>query len=79
MYFMLMSEKQIHNNWQVMLQDPDNPRPEIKDPNEWIAVAKAGEMKVLGATVIIQNTIPAMPNVELSGDPLAGRPTPTQG
>ena len=58
MYYLLMSESQIRNNWQTMLQDPDNPRPDIKDPEEWIALAKTGNLKVLGCTVVIQNSLP---------------------
>lgn len=55
---LLMSERQIRNNWQCLLRDPENPRPDIKDPDEWIALAKSGGMKALGATVVIQNELP---------------------
>lgn len=57
-YYLFMSEALIRNNWQDISCDRNNSRPDIKDVEEWIALAKGGGMKALGATIVIQNTIP---------------------
>lgn len=57
-YCLLMSENLIRSSWQEILHDPDNPRPDIKDVEEWISLAKSGNLKLLyGVTVVIQNTL----------------------
>lgn len=57
MYYVFMAEKFIRANWEWLLLDIDNPRPDIKDPEEWIALAKAGMLKINGCKVVIQNQI----------------------
>ncbi len=61
MFCLFMSENQIRDNWETLRQDPDNPRPDIHDPEEWIARAKAGELVVLGARVAIHNGAARLP------------------
>lgn len=58
MFYCFISEATIRHNWDAILHDPDNPRPDILSAEEWIGVAKAGELKMLGVTVVIQNELP---------------------
>lgn len=58
MYYWFMSEASIKINWDDIFRDSANPRPDISSPDEWIALAKAGEIKTLGCTVVIQNKLP---------------------
>lgn len=58
MPYVCIRETTIHNNWEAILLDLDNPRPDIKSPDEWIALAKTGQLKICGATVVIQNELP---------------------
>jgi hypothetical protein len=58
MYYWIVSEDAIRNNWAAILLDRDNPRPDIQSADEWIALAKAGNLKMLGGTVVIQNELP---------------------
>lgn len=59
-FYLVMSQSMIRNNWPTLLLDPDNPRPDIKDADEWIALAKSGTLKTLGATIVIQDKLPLM-------------------
>lgn len=50
-YTMLLTEKQIINNWSNILSDPYYPYPEIKDPQAFIEKIKAGGVVIGGADV----------------------------
>jgi hypothetical protein len=55
--YLFMSRKQIRNNWDEIMNDPDNPRPDIKSPDEYIAEIERGDFKILGATVVLQDQV----------------------
>lgn len=59
MYYFVLSEKMILANWDDIRADPDNSRQDVDTPDEWIALAKAGEIKFAGATVCIHNHLPS--------------------
>lgn len=50
---LLLSEEQIRNNWRHIANDPDNPRRDITNPDDFIKEVKAGNITSLGAKLVL--------------------------
>ncbi len=55
---LVMSEGMIRNNWHAIRHNPDNPRQDLETPDAFIAEIKAGNIRILGAAVILSRLLP---------------------
>jgi len=58
--FAIFSSRFVINNWNLILTDPFNNRPDIKSPEEYITEAKAGNVTIGGLKVIVQDELPKL-------------------
>ncbi len=68
MYKLLLSRGHIRNFWNNILQDPYNPRPDLKNPDDFIAEIEKGDFKIGGATVVLADSITTQEKA-MSGSP----------
>lgn len=49
----VLKEESVRNLWFLIRLDALNPRPDIKDVDEWLALARNGELQINGMQIVI--------------------------